>query len=288
MSVVNPLAVPRRGLGPARPVTVRSRWECGEPVPRTGDLVRTERAERPIPQRSGGHGPRRDRRTHEVPRDCRRCRQAGTLRPPGRICAAGRWRMCVAARSGSGAIAAKNIRRREASSPWRHSVPEINKPQAYRGGTEPEVGGPACPDCRPTVPGRPAASLHKAAGCPHRTAAESEGYQPCFDVGARDCTFRPHILPYLTRRDERRRWISGAERWPDRTGPAPSKREETAVAAETRRLMKFPQRSGKCAATRRTWRPEAPEGSRPPAAASPGKFNGKTVDNLLSDGANLT
>ena len=76
MSVANPLAVPRRGLGPACPVTVRDQRECGEPVPRTGDLVRTKRAERPVPQRSGGHGPRRDRRTHEVPGNRRRCRQA--------------------------------------------------------------------------------------------------------------------------------------------------------------------------------------------------------------------
>ena len=42
--------------------------------------------------------------------------------------------------------------------------PGINKPKAYLGGMVPDMGWPAPLDCRCTVPGRPAAVLHKAAG----------------------------------------------------------------------------------------------------------------------------
>ena len=38
----------------------------------------------------------------------------------------------------------------------------------------PDMGWPAPLDCRCTVPGRPAAVLHKAEDFPHSTEAESE------------------------------------------------------------------------------------------------------------------
>lgn len=53
----------------------------------------------------------------------------------------------------------------EACKAWRNS----GQVKLYLGGTVPKVGWPACLDCRPLVPGRPAAVLHKAAGCSRST-----------------------------------------------------------------------------------------------------------------------
>ena len=53
----------------------------------------------------------------------------------------------------------------EACKAWRNS----GQVTLYLGGTVPKVGWPACLDCRPLVPGRPAAVLHKAAGCSRST-----------------------------------------------------------------------------------------------------------------------
>ena len=64
---------------------------------------------------------------------------------------------------------ARTARKWSGGKAWRNS----GQVKLYLGGTASKASWRACPDCWPLMTGRPAAVLHKAAGCSHSTEAQA-------------------------------------------------------------------------------------------------------------------
>ena len=146
------------------------------------------------------------------------------------------------------------------------------------------MGGPACPDCRPTVPGRPAASLLRrqdARSAQMLKARDKLRTPPMLNGVALSAHAYKLTLRRRTERTEKEAW-SGKVAVPDE-GRRPCSGRDFSSAAEVRKPMAPPRRSGKCGVSDlgKGWSP--PGANSSPAAASPGKFDGKTVENLLPE-----